>query len=125
MNFRSPTKNAKGLGSTHRGSGSWLATKVSSVLLAILFLWFAFSFATLIGKDYATVYEWISRPFTAVLVITLIVSAMAHAVLGLEVVYNDYIASVGRRLTAIYATRVIAAMIAILGVIGILRVVGI
>lgn len=109
--YQSPLGRVKGLGSTHSGSRSWLAQKVSAVILAVLFLWFAFSFAALYGKSFDDVVLWVGSPLNTVLLIVFIVAAFYHAILGLQVVIEDYVSKTCQRIVLLSAMKVILTVI--------------
>ena len=109
--YQSELGHVKGLGSTHSGSRSWLAQKVSAVVLAVLFLWFAFSFASLYGESYRDVATWVGTPINTVLLIVFIVAAFYHAILGLQVVIEDYVSKTCQRIVLLSAMKVILTII--------------
>ncbi len=109
--YQSPLGRVKGLGSAHSGSASWLSQKISAVVLAILFLWFAFSFAALYGSTYREAMLWVGTPFNTVLLVTFVATAIYHAILGLQVVIEDYVSKTCQRIVILSAMRVILAII--------------
>ena len=120
--YQSELGRVKGLGSTHSGSRSWLAQKVSAVVLAVFFLWFAFSFASLYGESYRDVMTWVGTPINTVLLIVFIVAAFYHAILGLQVVIEDYVSKTCQRIVLLSAMRVILTIIGLGIVWAIIRV---
>ncbi|GGZ94547.1 succinate dehydrogenase, hydrophobic membrane anchor protein [Ignatzschineria ureiclastica] len=120
--YQTPLGRVKGLGSAHAGSSHWLAQRVTAAVLAVLFLWFAFSFASLYGKEYLEVMVWVGTPFNTVLLVTLIVTAIYHAILGLQVVIEDYVHKACQRTILINAMRVILSIIGLAIVWAIIRV---
>ncbi|UNM97213.1 succinate dehydrogenase, hydrophobic membrane anchor protein [Ignatzschineria rhizosphaerae] len=111
--YQSPLGRVKGLGPTHSGSRSWLAQKISAVLLALFFLWFAFSFASLYGAGYEEVMRWVGTPFNTVLLIVFVVAGIYHAILGLQVVIEDYVSKTCQRIVVLAAMKVILAIIGV------------
>lgn len=109
--YQSPLGRVKGLGSAHSGSRSWLAQKVSAVILAVLFLWFAFSFASLYGASHQEAALWVGSPLNTVLLIVFIVAGIYHAILGLQVVIEDYVSKTCQRIVILTAMRVILTII--------------
>lgn len=120
--YQTPLGRVKGLGSAHAGSAGWLAQKVSAVVLALLFLWFAFSFASLYGKNYIEVASWVATPYNTVLLITLVVAGFYHAILGLQVLIEDYVSKTCQRIVVLSAMRVILTVLGLGIVLAILRV---
>lgn len=120
--YQTPLGRVKGLGSAHAGASHWLAQRVTAAVLAVLFLWFAFSFASLYGKEYLEVMVWVGTPFNTVLLVTLIVTAIYHAILGLQVVIEDYVHKACQRTILINGMRVILSIIGLAIVWAIIRV---
>ncbi|OYQ78751.1 succinate dehydrogenase, hydrophobic membrane anchor protein [Ignatzschineria sp. F8392] len=120
--YQTPLGRVKGLGSAHSGSVSWLAQKVSAVVLALLFLWFAFSFASLYGKSFEEVLFWVGTPMNTILLVVLVVAGIYHAILGLQVLIEDYVSKTCQRIVILSAMRVILSVIGIAIVWAIIRV---
>lgn len=119
--MRSPLARAIGLGSAKEGVGPWWAERVSAVALIPLTLWFAASFITHTGSDYATVIVWLRTPFAATLMILLLVALFHHIALGLQVVIEDYIHS-GAKFAAVIAVRLGCFALATVGIVATLSV---
>ena len=120
--FKTPLARVKGLGSAHAGSGHWLKQRISAVIVALLFLWFAFSFASLLGSPYRVVHHWISQPFNTTLLIVLCLAGLYHALLGMEVIIEDYCKCACQRLWLKGAVLFFTLTVAIAMVVAILRV---
>ncbi len=122
MSLRSPLGKVLGLGSAKGGSAHWYAQRVSAVALVLLSLWFFLSLASLGGATHANVVAWLGSPLCAALAILLVVTAAYHAMLGLQVVVEDYVADKGRRALVLIAVKfalVVAAVVGVLAVLGI------
>lgn len=122
MNYRTPLGRVKGLGSSHSGSKEWLLQKVNSAILAVLFLWFAFSFAFLIKADYVKVLLWIANPINTVLLITFITVGLLHAAMGVQTIIEDYVHQTAKRILYIYIVKTVLAILWLLMIIAILHV---
>lgn len=122
MNYRTPLGRVKGLGSSHSGSKEWLLQKVNSAILAVLFLWFAFSFAFLIKADYVKVLLWIDNPINTVLLITFITVGLLHAAMGVQTIIEDYVHQTAKRILYIYIVKTVLAILWLLMIIAILHV---
>ena len=122
MNYRTPLGRVKGLGSSHSGSKEWLLQKVNSAILAVLFLWFAFSFAFLIKADYVKVLLWIDNPINTVLLITFITVGLLHAAMGIQTIIEDYVHQTAKRILYIYIVKTVLAILWLLMIIAILHV---
>jgi len=122
MNFRSPLGEAKGLGSAHDGLHHWWAQRVTAIALIPLTIWFAFKVAILSMSDYQTVAECIGSPWSAALIVSLIVAAFYHAALGMQVIYEDYISKKAVRIVAVMGTNLVLFLLGAAGVIAVIRI---
>lgn len=122
MNLRSPLGEAKGLGSAKDGLHHWWVQRVTAVALIPLTIWFAFKVALLSSADYQTVAECIGSPWTAALVISLIVAAFYHAALGMQVIYEDYISCNALRISALIGTNLVLFLLGTAAVLAVIKV---
>jgi succinate dehydrogenase / fumarate reductase, membrane anchor subunit len=122
MSLRSPLRRVTYLGSARGGSAHWYAQRVSAVALVLLGLWLVVSLATLGGASHANVVAWLSSPVAAALAVLLVLVAAWHAVLGLQVVIEDYVGDKGRRVAALLLAKFVFAVAAVIGVLAVLRV---
>ncbi|GAB2491881.1 succinate dehydrogenase, hydrophobic membrane anchor protein [Pseudoxanthomonas sangjuensis] len=91
--FRTPLKNARGLGSAKEGLHHWIIQRITAVALVFLGCWFVYFVVGLVGSDRVAATEAIARPWNAVLLIAFLISGFWHAQLGLQVVLEDYVHS--------------------------------
>jgi succinate dehydrogenase / fumarate reductase membrane anchor subunit len=122
MNLRSPLRRVTGLGSARGGSAHWYAQRVTAVALVLLGLWFVFSLATLGGASHDRVVGWLSAPLASALAVLLVLTAAYHALLGLQVVIEDYVADKGTRTGVLLAVKFALIVAAVIGVLAVLRI---
>jgi len=122
MSLRSPLGKVLGLGSAKGGSAHWYAQRVSAVALVLLSLWFFLSLASLDGATHENVVAWLASPLDAALALLLVVTAAYHALLGLQVVVEDYVADKGRRTLVLLAIKFALVVAAVVGVLAVLRI---
>jgi succinate dehydrogenase / fumarate reductase, membrane anchor subunit len=122
MSLRSPLRRVMGLGSARGGAGHWYGQRVSAVALVLLGLWLVLSFATLGGASHARVVVWLSAPLSSALAVLLVLTVAWHAVLGLQVVIEDYVPQKGRRTALLLAVKFALAVAAVVGVLAVLRI---
>jgi succinate dehydrogenase / fumarate reductase membrane anchor subunit len=122
MSMRSPLRRVTHLGSAKGGSGHWYAQRVSAVALVLLSLWFIFSLVTLGGATHDHVVAWLSSPVAAALAVLLVLTAAWHALLGLQVVVEDYVGDKGKRLAVLLVVKFAFAVAAVIGVLAVLRI---
>jgi succinate dehydrogenase / fumarate reductase membrane anchor subunit len=75
--------------------------RVTSVALVLLGLWLASALLALPDYSYLTVYGWVRRPLTSVLLILLVVTVAYHSYLGLQVVIEDYVTTKALKVAAV------------------------
>jgi succinate dehydrogenase / fumarate reductase membrane anchor subunit len=122
MSLQSPLGKVLGLGSAKGGSAHWYAQRVSAVALVLLGLWFFLSLASLDGATHANVVAWLGSPLHSALALLLVVTAAYHAVLGLQVVVEDYVADKGRRALLLIAIKFALVVAAVVGALAVLRI---
>jgi len=122
VSLRSPLRHVMGLGSARGGASHWYAQRVTAIALVLLGLWLVISFATLGGASHGRVVEWLSSPLSSALAVLLVLTAAWHALLGLQVVIEDYVADKGMRAAVLIAVKFALAVAAVVGVLAVLRV---
>jgi succinate dehydrogenase / fumarate reductase, membrane anchor subunit len=90
-NLQSPLKRARGHGSSHSGVHHWWLQRVSAVALVFLGLWFVFSVSRLGRPEYFTYHAWLQEPQHALPMLGLVLAALYHGRLGLQVILEDYV----------------------------------
>ena len=65
---------------------------------------------------------WLGSPLHSALALLLVVTAAYHAMLGLQVVVEDYVADKGRRTLVLIAIKFALIVAAVVGVLAVLRI---
>lgn len=120
--LRHPMKQARGLGSAQHGVGHWWTQRVTAAALILLGLWFVVTVLSLLHADYATAKAAVARPWNALLLILFVVTAFWHAVLGLQVVIEDYVHTRWKEVVLLVAIKFLAVLCALAGVLAVLRI---
>lgn len=120
MSMRSPLGRVRGLGSAKDGTGHWWAQRLTALALIPLTIWFCVSVIVLTGADYAAVAAWVASPVVAGLLILLVAAVFYHAVLGLQVVIEDYVHHEGSKLALLLAVKAFAIVLALSGILSVL-----
>ena len=92
--YQSPLSKAKNLGSAKHGSQHWYLQRFSAVLLFFLGLYIIFSLCVLVSQydgDVQIFTSWLHSPIHGLITILFFVTALMHALLGLQVVIEDYV----------------------------------
>ena len=90
-NFRTPLKNARGLGSAKSGTVHFIHQRLTATALVALTLWFLCFVLSLMGADYVTATAAVAKPWNAIALVGFLVAMFWHAQLGLQVVIEDYV----------------------------------
>jgi succinate dehydrogenase / fumarate reductase membrane anchor subunit len=120
--LRTPLSQVKGLGSAKDGTDHFWAQRLTAIALVPLILWLCFSIASLPGMDYISVREWLASPFTAIVMVLLIIAGFYHAKLGLQMVIEDYVSNHAARTVVIITVTMLTAVLGVTGVFSVLRI---
>ena len=88
---RTPLAEVRGLGSAKKGTGEWIASRLTSVALAILAIPFLVLVISLNGEPYETVVSVLAAPAVAILLVATILITAVHMRLGMQVIIEDYV----------------------------------
>ncbi len=120
--LRTPLGKVKGLGSARSGTGHFIAQRLTALALVPLSVWFCFSLASMPQMDYATFSAWLSSPISSSLMILTILTTFYHLHLGVQVVIEDYISDHAIRIVGIIAVQFVSILLAVTGVVSVLKV---
>jgi succinate dehydrogenase / fumarate reductase membrane anchor subunit len=120
--LRTPLKHARGLGSAQSGVGHWWTQRLTAAALVILGLWFVATMLGLIHADYASARATVAKPWNAVLLIAFVIGVFWHAVLGLQVVIEDYVHTRWKEVVLLVLIKFLAVLGALASVLAVLRV---
>lgn len=89
--LQNPLKRARGLGSAQSGVGHWWTQRITATALVFLSIWFVLTLLCALHADYATARAIVAKPWNALLLVAFVLAMCWHAVLGLQVVIEDYV----------------------------------
>ena len=121
MKTLDPIARAKGLGSAKEGVHHWYAQRASAVLLVFLAGWMIYSAVSLAGGGYEASVAFLSSPVNASLLGLTLVVLLYHAMLGLQVVIEDYVHNATAEIVLYFVTRAGAYVMMALGIVHILK----
>ena len=122
MSLKSPLRRVTYLGSAKGGSSHWYAQRVTAVALVLLGLWLVVSLASMGGASHEHVVAWLSSPVAAAFAVLLVLTAAWHAMLGLQVVIEDYVGDKGSRMAVLLVVKFALVVAAVIGVLAVLRI---
>ncbi|MEZ5833341.1 MAG: succinate dehydrogenase, hydrophobic membrane anchor protein [Dongiaceae bacterium] len=121
-NLRSDLGRVRGLGSAKEGVHHWWAQRVTAIALIPLSLWFVAGIVFLIDVDRATAVQWLGSPVTLGLMSLFLIALIYHAVLGLQVVIEDYIHTKATKLVLLLLIQFAGFALAATGIIAMLLI---
>ncbi len=119
---RNALKIARGLGSSQSGVGHWWTQRMTAAALVLLVVWFVATVLCLLHADYATARATVARPWNALLLIAFVLTMFWHAVLGLQVVIEDYVHTRWKEVVLLVAIKFLAVLGALASVLAVLRI---
>ena len=119
---RNPLKVARGLGSSQSGVGHWWSQRVTAAALVLLGVWFVATVLCLLHADYTTARATVAKPWNALLLIAFVLTVFWHAVLGLQVVIEDYVHVRWKEVALMVAIKFLAVLGALASVLAVLRI---
>lgn len=90
-NYRSDLSKAKHLGSSGSGASHWWYQRFTAILLIILTGWVFCFFKEINHAELGSIVEIFKKPHHIVLIILFVLSGIYHAILGIQVIIEDYI----------------------------------
>ena len=120
--LRNPLKVARGLGSSQSGVGHWWTQRVTAAALVVLLIWFVITVLGLLHADYATALATVAKPWNALLLIAFLITMFWHAVLGLQVVIEDYVHTRWKEVLSMVLIKFLAVLGALASVLAVLRI---
>ncbi len=121
MEYQTPIAKVKGLGSAKTGTVHFWMQRISAIALIPLSIWMVIYTRHIMQTDYAEMLAWISTPCNSILAICWLVAAFYHAAIGLQVIMEDYIHSEWRKLTTIWAMKLLFLFLAISAIFAVFR----
>lgn len=91
MRAVNPLARARGLGSAKHGVHHWWMQRATALLLIFLTAWLLYAMVSLNGSSFEQVKVFMASPCNAVCAVLLAIAGLYHAMLGMQVVIEDYI----------------------------------
>ena len=88
----------------------------------LLGLWFVVTVLCLMHADYASARAIVAKPWNALLLIAFVLTMFWHAVLGLQVVIEDYVHTRWKEVVLLVAIKFLAVLGALASVLAVLRI---
>ncbi|ABS63054.1 Succinate dehydrogenase hydrophobic membrane anchor [Parvibaculum lavamentivorans DS-1] len=101
--MRTPLARVLHLGSAKSGTQDHIRQRLTAVAIAPLSLFFLVLLVALTGADYETARSWLANPLVGILALCLIVAAIIHMRIGMQIVIEDYVIAPGLKHLSILA----------------------
>ena len=120
--MRSDLGRVRGLGTAKEGVHHWWMQRLTAIALIPLTLWFIISIASLNSANYAETVNWLSIPLVSIFMILLVSSTLYHALLGVQVVVEDYIHHEGCKFLLLISLKFIFLVLGVIAVFSLLKI---
>ncbi|MEJ1993806.1 MAG: succinate dehydrogenase, hydrophobic membrane anchor protein [Limibacillus sp.] len=122
MSLRTPLAKVRGLGSAKDGTEHFWMQRLTAIALVPLTLWFVISVIAHTGASYAEFVQWLSTPLSGGLMILLVIATFYHAMLGLQVVIEDYVHTEWKKISSLIVMRFFCIFLGVIGVLSVLKI---
>ena len=119
---RSSLSQARGDGSAQQGSHHWIMQRMTSVALVVLGIWFFYAVATHDLSNYEAVVSWLQSPFSFALMSLTLIVGLYHALLGLQVVIEDYVHHEGVKFLSLVTMKLLFAFLVLASLYSLIKI---
>src|SRR5262245_30273631 len=119
--MRTPLRLVRGLGSAREGTDHFWRQRLTAVANVPLILFFVGFLVALNGASYAEIRAALANPFAAVAMILVLVSALVHMRLGMQVIIEDYVHGEGVKLALLMLNTFFAVAVGAASILALLK----
>jgi len=121
--MRTPLAKVRGLGSAKSGVHHWWHQRISAVAMVALVIASIYLVFKVAGADYAGAVILLQNPFHAAILLLLIFTGFWHAMLGIQVVIEDYVGTEWKRIATIIIIRGLLILLATLSILSLIKII--
>jgi succinate dehydrogenase / fumarate reductase membrane anchor subunit len=122
MSLRTPLSKVRGLGSAKDGTHHFWYQRITAIVLVPLILWICYSLIRMTTMEYESVLIWISSPINTLLLLALVIAVFFHALLGIQVVIEDYIHTEWQKIASIILVKFLVFLAGMASVLAIVKI---
>jgi succinate dehydrogenase / fumarate reductase, membrane anchor subunit len=120
--FRTSAKKVRGLGSAKDGTTHFWRQRMTALANIPLLLFFIGFVVSMNGASHAEIIAAVSHPLTALVLIAVLVSALVHMRLGMQVVIEDYVHGEGAKIISLALNSAFTFALGLMAVFAILKI---
>jgi succinate dehydrogenase / fumarate reductase membrane anchor subunit len=120
--MRTPLGEVRGLGSAKEGTGHFVRQRLTAFANVPLILAFVCILVSVQGEDHTSVVATLSSPIVAVIMLAVVLSAVVHMRIGMQVIIEDYVHGEGLKLLCLALNSLFAASIGLLSAFALLKI---
>ncbi|AZN70421.1 succinate dehydrogenase, hydrophobic membrane anchor protein [Georhizobium profundi] len=121
MSLRTPLGRVRGLGSAREGTEHFWRQRLTAVANIPLIVFFVVFLVAHTGAPYAEVTASLSNPIVAVLMGMVLVSALIHMRIGMQVIIEDYIHGEGAKVALLMLNTFFTVLVGALSIFAVLK----
>jgi succinate dehydrogenase membrane anchor subunit len=119
--MRTPLAKVRGLGSAREGTQHFWRQRLTAVANVPLVLFFIGLLISLNGASYTDVRAVLSNPLVALVMILMLLSALYHMRLGMQVIIEDYVQAEGAKLALVMLNTFFAIAVGVASLFSLLK----
>ncbi|MEM7072155.1 MAG: succinate dehydrogenase, hydrophobic membrane anchor protein [Pseudomonadota bacterium] len=121
--YQSAIARVRGKGSARSGTMHWWWQRLTAIALIPLGLWVMIQAFRIAGASYSELMLWFSSSVNAILLGAFLIAGFYHAMLGLQVVLEDYVHTPWVKLVSLIAVKLVGILLCMTGLFLIIRLV--
>ncbi len=120
--FRTSAKKVRGLGSAKEGTTHFWRQRMTALANIPLLLFFIGFVVSMNGASHAEMIAAVSNPLIALVLIAVLVSALVHMRLGMQVVIEDYVHGEGAKIVCLGLNSAFTFALGLMAIFAILKI---